>query len=158
MNKPISTILLVAGALLIFVGGYVFGNANGVRTGGEAVRESTQTLLDISYPPPPDETFALVGVVRNVSGARMMLEVADFSDYLPHTDGTPQATEIRFASITGNSRIYRVDESTVDEYGNPVSRDIEFSEIGEGNTVLVRAEENIRDKKEFDVVEMELLQ
>lgn len=150
-------VLLAVVIVVVAVGSFFVGLLIGEKRGSEQTRQALDPVLDIAFPKPPEEMFALNGTVRDVVGATISLEVSDPNDYLPHADGSPAATQVRYANLTDQTRLLSYDMNRVDTNGDPLVTQIQPSDFKAGDSVLVRSDANIRDAQQFDVTEVDLI-
>jgi len=145
-NKKIVTaavISLVIGLLIGFWGGSTIG-----KTGAE---KELLPLVNLAFPKPGDDIRSFTGTVKAVVGATITLETSDPSDYLPHLDGSPRATQVRYANITPDTRFVIISN------GNVTTNKSSISDIKTGDTITVRSDANIKDTQRFDVTEVDLV-
>ncbi len=150
---------LVSIALLALVGAvaYSLGHSKGNKTGVDETKKNLDPLVNLAFPKPPDELHVLTGTIKALYGATIDLEIERVDDYLPHTDGTARAKEIRFASLLNNTSITLTDYIKIDAQGNPTITILPASSLKAGMQITVRSKQNIRDMKKFDVVSIELV-
>ena len=154
MEKSVNKNILIAGGVLLvvifFVGGFFLGKNNGQKIGEDRYRSIVETI----YPKPSGTTQTLSGTVKQIYGATIEIEIDDPADYLPHTDGTPRARQIRFANTTPNTKYSLQDWTKFNANGMPTQGEIFFSNIKVGDKVTVESTENIFSTKEFDVTKV----
>ncbi|MDP2703748.1 MAG: hypothetical protein Q8P01_00755 [bacterium] len=155
MTNLRNLILLIAVSVVFLVVGLAVGGYFGRIAGHNAARAELQALLNLAYPPPPDVLYRLSGTVESVVGGTINLSVNDPDDYLPHVDGAPRQTERRQANVRGATKYALVDYSKPDELGNPTETSFKLADLKAGDTIVVESEENIRDKKVFEVIRVE---
>lgn len=154
MNKKPLAVFFAAVLLVI---GFVVGLYVGQSQGSERAEQKFSALIDRAYPKPPAVMNSLSGTVKAVRGGIIDLEVIDPDDYLPHTDGTQQKRELRFAKVSSNTELALVDYTSRQPSGGPSVTPIQLSDLKAGDTVRVRSNQNIRDAKEFDVYRVEVI-
>ncbi len=137
---------LVAGA----VGGYYWGNTKGTK--------NLRDVISLVFPEPPKEIFAVSGLVKEAVGARLVIETADFSDYLPHTDGTPAKKIDREVFVSGETKITALYPASIDSKGNMKQETLDVNAIKSGMMVTVKSKSNIRDAKTIEATELEAIQ
>lgn len=155
-KEPGVWIFVIVGVVALIGGGvigYFIGQANGAQTAAAKYAPIVQT----AFPAPSGTLYNLQGTVQNVYGATIALTVQDPSDYLPHLDGSPRATQTRNAQTTPNTKFFSVDNAHLDGSGNPTRTAIKLSDIQPGDTVMVRSAQNIFSASTFDVTEVDLL-
>ncbi len=161
MEKDINkNILIIGGVLLVivfFIGGFFIGQTNGKNTGQALGEAKYKSVVEAIYPKPPEELHSLSGKVTNSYGATFELEVNDPTDYLPHTDGTPRAKQIRMANTTPDTRYVLVDYSKLDGRGSPAQSAQSFSSVKTGDTITVESADNILTAQKFDVTKVTLV-
>lgn len=151
------TIVIVAVLVLVLVVGLSLGKKQGTKEGESRAEQRFGDLIDITFPKPPSDIKTLSGTVKEIYGATINLEVMDFDDYLPHTDGAPQRREIRFANVSSVTTFTLIDYTKPDGKGNPTMTSIELSNLKIGDKISVWSDENLRDAKKFDVTRVELV-
>ncbi|KKU94375.1 MAG: hypothetical protein UY26_C0002G0157 [Candidatus Jorgensenbacteria bacterium GW2011_GWA1_48_13] len=148
---------IVAVVILALAFGMVLGKKQGETTGRTEAENRLNPLLDLAFPRPPEVMTSLTGVVKAIYGAIINLEVRDPNDYLPHTDGTAQSVEIRYAMVTSATKFFLLDFGTPDKSGSTATKIIKLSDIKVGDNVKVTSDTNIRDAERFDVTEVEIV-
>lgn len=159
MSAKKFTFALVIIALIIvaLAIGLVLGKKQGKIEGLIEAEEKFAPIVDLAFPKPPAEMYSLIGTVKGIYGGTIDLEVKDPDDYLPHTDGTAQRTEIRYANITSATEIFIIDYTRRDINGNPARDILKLSDIKIGNLIKVTSNSNIKYANKFDVSEVEVL-
>jgi hypothetical protein len=152
--KPKFIVIVIV--IIAIVAAFYFGRSVEQKQKQEIIETKLQPLVDLTFPKPPSEIFALTGKVKSVFGATVELEVQDPDDYLPHTDGSPYKTQTRFANITSQTKITLVDLKKIDSQGNPLKTPIKLSDLKPGDVITVQSNQNIRNEKKFDVTAIEL--
>ncbi len=153
MKKTISVFVIILILVVAVALGFYFGQDSGE----QQAEEKLKPLVDAAYPPPPEVMHAIGGIVKNIYGATIDLEVIDPDDYLPHLDGSPQARELRFASVSDATEIAVVDYTNPQPDGSPTITPIGLSDLKPGDEVKVISSENIRDAQKFDVTRVEVI-
>ncbi|MBI2278951.1 MAG: hypothetical protein HYU81_02715 [Candidatus Brennerbacteria bacterium] len=147
-----STVALIAAALIVgLVAGYFAGSFEGER----AANTRLAPMVDLAFPKPPSEMYALTGKILGVYGATVKLEIDNVDDYLPHPDQSARAKETRNANITSATSYAIIDFSKLDAAGNPARSIFALADLKEGEIVTVRSAENIRNAESFDVIAVE---
>lgn len=157
MRKVFIIIFALLVATSVFVLGFYIGQRKGIQTEKKEATEKLQPLVDLAFPKPPEDIRSFAGTIKAIYGATINLEIDDPDDYLPHTDGTRRRTEVRFASVTSNTKIIRIDATKLDAQGNQIKTDIKFSDLKVGDAITVRSDTNIRAAKKFDVTSIEVV-
>lgn len=157
MNRTASTILVIALLAIVLIVGYTIGNSRGVSTGKDEVKQELQPIVDVAYPKPPEVAYAVSGTVRGVYAPTIHVEVTDPDDYLPHTDGSPRRTAIRYITVTADTKITLTDSTKFDAYGNPLVRTIAAQDIHPDDRLTVRSSINIRNELKIDADLLEVL-
>lgn len=155
MEKDNRNVIWLTAAALIagLVAGYFIGNAQGTR----ASEARLTPLVNLAFPPPPDELYALTGTITEIYGAAIALEVDDPADYLPRPDGSPKTKQTRIARISSATIISAIDFGTLDRGGQPTRTPLAFADLQTGDFVTVTSNANIRDAHEFDAAVVEHL-
>tara|TARA_Y100000310_G_scaffold246942_1_gene252426 strand:- start:548 stop:1024 length:477 start_codon:yes stop_codon:yes gene_type:complete len=156
MNSRI-ILLYVSLALAILIVGLALGGYFGRQAGQSAARGEFRAMLDLAFPPPPQDLQRLSGTVRGVFGGTINIDVSDPDDYLPHLDRSPRNTELRYANVSGITEYILIDYSNPDEIGNASQSNFELPALKKGDQIVVESRENIRDKEEFEVVRVEMV-
>lgn len=154
MKKASIIIAAVAICVLAFAGGFYFGNKKGEKEGEEKIKSELAPIVELAFPKPAEKITNLAGVVKEIYGATVYLEVADPNDYLPHIDGSPRKKQIRLVSVSKATEIVSV---ALDKNGNVKSAPLKFSDLKKGDKVAVRSSQNIKDAEKFDAKKIELL-
>jgi hypothetical protein len=151
---------IAAGVILLIIGAYFLGYRAGtqkiIKDNKNAEVQYLKSLVDIAFPPPPQEFYSLSGTVKGIYGATINLEIDDPDDYLPHPDGSPRRKQVRFANISSQTKYTLIDFSRLDKNGNPARSSLKLNDIKVGDVITVRSNENIRAAEKFDVTEVEL--
>lgn len=152
-NKKIALplILLALGLVVGFAAGFYQGERQGATT----AENRLAPVIDLAFPKPSTEMFALTGAVKRVYGATIELEIDNPDDYLPHPDQSPRAKETRRANVTAATSYAIIDFSKFDATGNPVRTAFALADLKESDIVTVRSTENIRNAESFDVTAVE---
>lgn len=157
MRKTFIIIFVLLVATSVFVLGFYMGQRKGIQTEKKEVTEKLQPLVDLAFPKPPEDIRSFAGKILAIYGATINLEIDAPDDYLPHTDGTKRRTEVRFASVTSNTKIIRIDAAKLDAQGNQIKTNIKFSDLKIGDYITARSDTNIRAARKFDVTQIEMV-
>jgi len=141
---------LVVGLIVGMVGGYYWGNTKGTK--------NLRDVISLVFPEPPKQIFAVSGLVTEAVGARLVIETADFNDYLPHTDGTPSKKLSREVFLSGNTKLTVLYPASIDSKGNMKQEALDMNAIKSGMMVTVKSTSNIRDAKTIEASELEAIQ
>lgn len=152
MNKNVVSVVVVISLLVGAVAGYFYGRQVGL----EIARKEVKSVLDLAYPPPPDEVKVVSGKLLEVGDSSLILEIDDFSDYLPHTDNSPRK-KISLNVTAPAAEISLVDYTKFDKSGNPATTKIDLSDLRVGDSVTVTANENIRKIRTVTAAKIELV-
>ncbi|MFH1162038.1 MAG: hypothetical protein V1696_02050 [Candidatus Jorgensenbacteria bacterium] len=155
-----SNVLVLTAAIAVIVGfaiGFLVGNVKGKSDGAAAAEQRYSPIVDSLFPKPSAEIKDLSGTVKDIYGASIALEVYDPDDYLPHTDGSPRAKQIRTANVTGSTTYTIIDFGKLDREGNPARVNITFGDLKTGDTVTVHSNENIKSAQTFDITGVDLV-
>ncbi|MCL4404027.1 hypothetical protein M1432_01670 [Patescibacteria group bacterium] len=153
-NQGINKSLLIAIAVVILIVGGVIGYFIGQMNGRQAASNEYLPIVNMAFPAPSGTLNDLQGTVENVYGATISLTVQKPSDYLPHPDGSPRATETVNANTGPNTQFVSI---SLDKNGNPVRTPITLADIKSGDTVMVKSAQNIFSATTFDVTEVDLI-
>jgi hypothetical protein len=148
----LAVVIVVVAVVCCYVGFLI-----GTKQGKMQAQQEWEPIVNVAFPKPPEQLFYLNGTVVDVVGATISLEINDPDDYLPHTDGSPVATEVRYANLTGQTKVLAYDMNRVDANGNPLSTQIRSSDLKAGDSIMVKSDANIRDAEQFDVTEVALI-
>ncbi len=157
MKKAFGFIIILALMAGSLIAGYALGQQKGERTGKAAAERELKPLVEAIYPAPPAVVQSLTGTVKVVAGGTISLEVQDPADYLPHLDGSPVRTTVRAAIVSSATKITLVDTAHPDKSGAPATSSLRLSDLRPGDIISVTSEANIRDVKQFDVTEIQLV-
>lgn len=130
--------------------GYYYGKTQGTK--------NLRDVVNLVFPEPPKEVFAVSGVLKQAVGAQLTLETADFDDYLPHADGTPSKKITRQVFLSNATKITMLHPASIDSKGNMKQETISATDLKEGMMVTIRSKENIRDAKSIEASEVEVVQ
>ena len=156
-NQGINKSLLIAIAVLILIVGGVIGYFIGQTNGSQVAADKYLPIINAAFPAPSGPIYTLQGTVQNVYGATIAITVNDPSDYLPHLDGSPRATQTRQANTTPNTVYFELNSTKLDSQGNPIKTSISLSDIKPGDAVMVKSTQNIFSATTFDVTEVDLI-
>ena len=148
--------LISLGVLVLIVGG-VIGYFIGQMNGNQAATNKYLPIISAAFPAPSGTLYNLTGTVKGVYGATITLTVQDPSDYLPHMDGSPRATQTRTAQTSPNTKFFAIDNSKLNADGSPTKTPITSGDIQTGDTVAVQSSQNIFSATTFDVTEVDLI-
>lgn len=153
MKKTIGIFTVLLIVVVAVAVGFYFGQGKG----GQQAEQELKPLVDAAYPPPPEVMHSMGGVVKNIYGARIDLEVTSPDDYLPHLDGSPREKELRLVIVSGATEITFVDYTNPQPDGSPTITPLKLSDLKPGDEIKVISDENIRDAKKFDVTRVEVI-
>jgi ABC-type cobalt transport system substrate-binding protein len=153
IKKPVFIVV----ALLTFIAGGVIGYFIGQANGNQAAENKYLPIVNTAFPAPSGKLYSLIGTVKTVYGATITLAVNDPSDYLPHLDGSPRATQTRNANTSPSTQYFSLDNIHLDKSGNPTRATITLADIKSGDTVMVKSSENIFSASSFDATEVDLI-
>lgn len=148
MKRPIVIGVILGLVVLGVVGAYYFGT----QKSAERIADLEALAGANNYQPPAD-IRSLLGTAKGVYGSTIDFETADVNDYLPHADGSPARTVIRFVTVTPSTEIVKLD--TAHDYARTSAT---LSDITAGATLTVYADTNIHDAQKFDASRIELIQ
>ncbi|MFA6365528.1 MAG: hypothetical protein WCW78_03985 [Candidatus Paceibacterota bacterium] len=151
MKKIGIVVFVLAAATLVLGLGYYLGDKRGTENGSAEAEKKYAPIVDTAYPKPPDIIKDTTGVVKGIYGTILSVEVYDPSDYLPHTDGTPQKKMLIAANTTSQTKY------TVLSITDSAPRPAKFSDITVGDSVGIKSNGNMRGVTQFDAVLVELI-
>lgn len=151
MNKYLIGILVI----ILVVAGVWAGMELGKKQGKDLANTNLKEVVDLAFPKPPEDIRMLNGVVKAVYGAAVQFEMNSLEDYLPKTDGTAKAKEVRYAVVTSKTEIIRFDMNKIGADGNPPQTKITINDLKPGTPITVRATENIRSTEKFEATRIE---
>jgi hypothetical protein len=148
--------------------GFFVGKMIGYEAGFNEGEEVTEAKYIAGYLPSaePEEVNSFFGTVTNIAGDIITME-ANLITYLPRED---PKTETKKITVTGETKFLRQFEGALEEWRrlqeeyfaaiemglDPVppqpfeTETIEFSDLAVGDKISVGAEEDIKDKDEFE--------
>jgi len=146
-------------------GGYFYGLKAGYVSGKSASEKEIADLkagLQVYFPPSPSEVFSISGVIKEIGGNAIKVEMNSFTEF-PPLPGQKNPTELRLVKITPDTKIT---EFTFSKPGLPVPgknglppeapmKEIKFSDLKFGDNVTVKSLENIKNKMEFTATNIE---
>ena len=150
------SIFIMVGVLALIVGG-VIGYFIGQTNGKQIAADKYLPILNTAFPAPSGTLYNLMGTVQNIYGATIAVKVNDPSDYLPHLDGSPRATQIRNVNTSPTTKYYEINNQKLDANGSPTYTSISLSDIKPGDVVMVKSAQNIFSATTFDVTEVDLI-
>jgi hypothetical protein len=152
------SVYFLAVALIIGLGfGLFVGQMSGQKAGTAQAEMKYKPLVDSAFPPPPPSIGAVSGVVKNVYGGAVTLEINDPNDYLPHLDGTPVKKLTVTAEVYASTKLNSVDYSKTDKKGDFEVAEIKLDDLKVGSAVRVLSSSNIKDADKFDATEIDLI-
>ena len=153
-TKQLTVVLIV----LLVVIALAIGIFIGQQQGKKKTEDRLGALIDRAYPRPPMEMYSIGGIVVDSYGAELKIEVIDPDDYLPHTDGTLQQTELRSAVISSKTEVARINYTKPEPDGDPTITEIPYDMVQIGDEVIVYSNENVRDANRFDATRIEVVE
>jgi len=156
-KKTLPAIFIIVVVIILVIATLFFGMSLGRDEGEKDAEEKFSLLIDKAYPRPAAELNTIGGIITEVRGGIIGLEVADPDDYLPHLDGSPQKKEFRFVSVSSDTEIVTIDYTRPTANGNPTITPMSISDLKAGDEITVTSESNIRDAKKFDVYKVEII-
>ncbi len=158
MSRANKNILIVIGGLAVIVVVFMLGLLIGKNQGRSATIQSLGPTINALYPPPAAVIHNLTGKILNIAGATITLQVPDPNDYLPHADNSPRATQNRYAVVTKDTIIKLLNYKKLDNRGLPQITILKLTDLKTGETIIVQSAANIKDARQFDATEIDLLQ
>ncbi len=142
----ILTVVIILGAYGI----YWYGTKEGKQANQSEI-DKLAPIVENAFPKPNEVLNVTNAKVTGVYGATIALSVGDPEDYLPHTDGTPRKTIVRYATVTPKTVV------TIESiYGS--SKTVTVKDVKVGSAVTVRTESNIRTAEKFDASEVRVME
>lgn len=151
--KQTKAILIPLLVVVLIAGAFWAGRQTNKKQPSIELQQLKNIVEDVY--PTPTEIKAMSGTIKNITGARISLEVPDPNDYLPHTDGSVRKTEIRSANVLSNTTYSLIDNSKLDKDGNLAMTKISLADLKAGDKITVLSNTNIKDLKSFDVIAIE---
>lgn len=152
-EKNALTVVGIFSLVVGLVAGYFIGDIRGVAKTESALLP----IVETAFPKPPETMNSLTGRVVNAYGASFTIEIDDPDDYLPHLDGSSRLKQTRTVNVSANTEYSSVDYKKYDANGNPVRNAIALTDIAANTMVVVRSNDNIRDAKQVEAIEVERL-
>jgi hypothetical protein len=148
-------VLCVVALVVGFSFGVLYGKKIGIQAGKVAGRAESKAILELVYPPAPDELHSLSGEIVDIFGSIIRLRAPDPADHLPTVDGSPKDT-IEVSAVTRRgTEFVLIDYTERDSLGNPVETAFSLTDLVKGDLITVRSEENVRGERRFDVDRVE---
>lgn len=151
-NIALPLVMLAAGIIVGFLGGYLVFSA---KPGAQKKSADLENLVNVTFPKPSEDLRSVNAKILKIDGNKIQVEVPDPEDYLPHTDGSPQATMTRVAVVGEATEMFLLRPTQIDRNGNIGKTEISLSDLKAGDTVAITSSENIRTENEFDVMLIE---
>lgn len=165
------TIYLIVGIFVLLVlvsgvGGYFYGLEAGYVSGKSASDKEVSDLkavLQAYFPPSPSEIFSISGVIKEVGGNAIKVEMSSFAQF-PPPPGQKPVTELRLVKVSSETKIteftFSKTVAPAPRSGNGLPsevpmKEIKFSDLKIGDGVTVKSSENIKDKMEFTASNIE---
>lgn len=152
-----SKTIIIALLIILVIAALSLGVYLGQKQGMNQSQNNLQPIINTAFPKPPAVLNNLSGVVKAVYSGTIDIIVKDPNDNLPHADGSPQNTQLRFANLTGLTKIFSLDYTKHDAQGNPLQIPLQLSDIKSGDIVKVTSDQNILNAQSFDVTEVEVI-
>lgn len=142
-------VLILVAVFAAFVSGYETGKrqvaiSNGEKGDGAPVSDQATTAIPFEM----SEIFSLGGRVQTIEPGVLTFETQLATDLSP---------QIRRAIITKDTTIIKFEILKQGEEITGKQTDIKIGNIKAGDTIVVAAKENIKDKKEFTATAVQLL-
>lgn len=175
MSKKTQIIIIILVALIFFGLGYTYSatknrtSANNYKAGWEAARAR---LIENGFIRENMEMSRVFGEIKEINGDKMTLKIRPVD---PLAD---QFLDTRIIIVDQNTKVYRAEIKNPKEYAaeidayNKLPKDkrpadlpssfkkteISLADLQVGQTIEVRADKNIKDMKEFKVIEINYTQ
>jgi hypothetical protein len=158
-SKQLLTLFVIVVLVLAgFFAGMLVGLKRGEVRGAAQTRAKLQPIIDMAFPQPPQVLNSAGGVIKDIFGSKINLEINDPDDYLPHPDGSPRKKLMRSVLVSAATKITLVDYTKRDKRGNnPLVAAYRLADLKAGDTVNVKTSENIRNAQEFIANAIELI-
>lgn len=119
-------------------------------------QQAAQKLVELQHPA-PQPTMVLVGTVVAAANSMVAFTTNDPKDYLPHADGTPNATVRRIALVTKATTFETLLMSKYDASGKPTSQPLKLSSLKAGDAVRVTADHDILNELQISATSIQKL-
>lgn len=153
---------IIRGAIILFVLVVVLvlvsllAKKSPEREASRVLRDKVAREIAAGYEKTTDVRL-ISGTVLDIVGSSLRIETRDPNDYLPHADGSPVKTVVKFVTVTSQTQVKRIDETKLDASGGVISSLISIGNIHKGDVVTVVADHNVLNSPEFDAVEVRLV-
>jgi hypothetical protein len=160
-NSKILGLVLVV--ILVVFGSYRFGLKNGVESGKKEIAELNQAL-GIFIPPTPTEVRSVSGEIKEITSKNIILEINFLGKR--NLPGQKIVKEIVNALIDEKTIIEQVTTPDIGKLiakGNGLEnlsfeskiKKIQLTDLKVGDTINVSTQDNIKEKKTFQVTKIE---
>lgn len=148
MNRVTLISIIIVSVVIGFVGGYFFG----ANQGEKATTQKLEPIINQVFPKPAGDIRNASGVVKNIKGRTVEMEILDPSDYIPHADGSPMK-KITLIGITNN-----VTKISVVELSNGFKqKPATLADLKVGDSIGFGTSENLQGKESVMIAYIEIL-
>jgi len=148
MNRITLVSIIVASIIIGFIGGYFFG-ANKAE---KAATQKFEPIINQVFPKPASDIRNASGVVKNIKGRIVEIEISDPNDYIPHADGSP-IKKIILNGITSNTTKVSIVELSNGFKQNPAA----ISDLKIGDSIGFGTTENLQGKESVMIAYIEIV-
>ena len=150
-NKKLTIIIIFL--IIAGVGGYYLGVSD---KSGQCASELSryQEAVDSFFPPTPEQVFSIDGIIKEIGKDYLIIETPSLSKRI--LPGEEPVMEERKITVSENTEIIKRNPMVFEfseEEGTeiPVFKEekYSFSELKSGDSVIIEAEENIKNESEF---------
>ncbi|MEX2411743.1 MAG: hypothetical protein WD607_10325 [Candidatus Paceibacterota bacterium] len=145
--KNKKTVLIISLILVVGVGAFILGNnLNKEKT------QELETIVESIFQAPPEVISNVSGIVQDIRGATIYLEINNPENYLP-TDEVEKLT--KYVTVSDETEINIL--SFNENLGDIESVEAEFEDIQLRDEISVISNENIRENDKFSATSVEVI-
>lgn len=148
MNRVMLVSIIIASVAIGFFGGYFFG----MNKGKVVTTQKLEPVINQIFPKPANDIRSASGVIKNITGNNVEIEIPDPDDYIPHADGSP----VRKISLIGI-----IDDSTKisivllsDGFSQKTAT---ISDLKVGDSIGFGVNENMRGKDKIKIAYIDIV-
>lgn len=149
MQKSNKILLILILVIAVGVAGFFIG-----KNSNQEEISNLRQIVETVYPEPPEVINKTSGIVSDVQGATIYLEMNDPEDYIPDPEGDEQDKITKYVSTSNETEIIEISFS---ESGDQIESSISTSDLEKGDEIVVTSDENIRTNERFNAKRVELL-
>ena len=148
MNRVLLVSIIIVSLAIGFLGGYLLGSDKGEKV----ATQKLEPVINQVFPKPANDIRNASGVVKNITGNNIEIEIPDPNDYIPHADGSPIKRISLIGTADGTTKI------SIVVLSNGFSQSpATISDLKVGDSVGFGASENIRDKERVQLAYLEIV-